>query len=78
MSRSRKKILIKGGRGIQTSSRIELNTPSQTELEEREYLSGSYGPENFNSKLSTLKKSDQKVTIIRNGLEFQQELYTRE
>jgi hypothetical protein len=78
VSRSRRKINLKGGKGVYRTSNLGLSGKSLAEIENRDYLNTSYGPENFDSKLNTLKKSNQKVTIIRNGLEIQKELYTRD
>jgi hypothetical protein len=78
VSRSRKKINVRRRDGSIGS--IQYHTPSKTNLQinDKKYLENSYGPEKFNLKISSLKKSNRKVTIIKNGREYQKELFFRD
>lgn len=78
VSRTRRKINIRGGRGEHSTSMNRNHGETLDEIDDKDYLNDSYGPDSFDLNVSTLKKSQRKVKIIRNGKEFERELYTRD
>lgn len=46
--------------------------------QEYNYLKNSYGPENFNKKLTSLRKSHKNVTVVRGNKEFLKAVYYRD
>jgi hypothetical protein len=76
VSRSREKYNIRSKNGSKTTYNV-IEDP-ETDIDSEKYLRNSYRRGDFNSKIASLRKSNQKVVVISNGREMQRQLYQRD
>ena len=65
----------KGSDRIQSNTNDGLTIPRE---KDQDYLRRSYGPDDFDPNVTNMVKGDTKVTVVRNGQEFQHEVLNRD
>lgn len=80
VSRSREKTIFRSGKDLSLSTiqRAKQKMMEDKEIESVEYLKSSYAPEKFSNKLGSIRKSNKRVTVIRDGVEQQLSVFNRD
>lgn len=62
------------------SSKAKYNVveDNETDIDSLKYLRRSYKQENFSSKIASLRKSNQKVVVIKDGREVHKDVFQRD
>ena len=80
VSRSREKTIYRSGKDLSLSAiqRAKQKMLEDKQIESVEYLKSSYAPEKFSNKLGSIRKSNKRVTVIRDGVERQLSVFNRD
>lgn len=80
VSRSREKTVYRSAENLNLSAldKVKLQMERERESESEAYLKNSYAPEKFSAKMGSIRKSNKRVTVIRDGVETQLSVFNRD
>lgn len=80
VSRSREKTIYRSAENLTLSAldKVKLKIEREREIETEAYLKNSYAPEKFSDKMGSIRKSNKRVTVIRDGVETQLSVFNRD